>query len=77
MSHDEHHEIVPNPDYDGPGQHCLPPDVKDWPAHDSEFIQRGLSAIEDYEATDQGYSFVGVSVNGTHRIRVTDGSVEQ
>ena len=29
MSHDEHHEIVPNPDYDGPGQHCLPPDVKD------------------------------------------------
>ena len=29
MAHDEHHEIVPNPDYDGPGQHCLPPDVKE------------------------------------------------
>jgi len=29
MAHDEHQEIVPNPDYDGPGQHCLPPQVKD------------------------------------------------
>ena len=29
MAHDEHHEVVPNPDYDGPGQHCLPPEVKD------------------------------------------------
>ena len=26
MSHD-HHEIVPNPDYEGPSQHCLPPEV--------------------------------------------------
>jgi len=51
-------------------------DVQDWAAHDSEFILRGLSAIEDYEATDQGYSFVGVSVSGTHRLRVQDGRIQ-
>jgi len=28
MGHDDH-EITPNPEYDGPGQHCLPPAVKD------------------------------------------------
>ena len=28
MGHD-HQEITPNPEYDGPGQHCLPPSVKD------------------------------------------------
>jgi hypothetical protein len=28
MAHeDHHHEVKPNPDYDGPKQHCLPPDV--------------------------------------------------
>ena len=26
---DDHHDYEPNPDYDGPGQHCLPPEVKD------------------------------------------------
>lgn len=26
---DHHHEVVPNPDYEGPDQHCLPPPVKD------------------------------------------------
>ena len=32
MSHDDAHhahvEVVPNPDYDGPANHCLPPPVK-------------------------------------------------
>ena len=30
-THDDHahHEVVPNPDYDGPGQHCLPPPVEE------------------------------------------------
>jgi hypothetical protein len=28
MGHD-HHEVKPNPEYDGPGQHCLPPKVTD------------------------------------------------
>lgn len=27
--HHDHPEVVPNPDYAGPGQHCLPPDVKE------------------------------------------------
>jgi hypothetical protein len=27
MGHD-HHEVTPNPEYDGPGQHCLPPAVR-------------------------------------------------
>ena len=26
---DHHTEGVPNPDYDGPNQHCLPPQVHD------------------------------------------------
>lgn len=51
-------------------------DIEDWPAHDSEFVLRGLSAIEGYRMTDQGYSFVGVSTSGAHRIRVTDGRME-
>jgi hypothetical protein len=51
-------------------------DVKSWGAHESEFILRGLSAIEDFEATEQGFSFVGVSIHGTHRIRVTDGRLQ-
>jgi hypothetical protein len=25
----DHVEVVPNPDYDGPANHCLPPPVKD------------------------------------------------
>ena len=25
---DDHHEVAPNPDYDGPAQHCLPPEVR-------------------------------------------------
>ena len=37
MSHD-HHEIVPNPDYDGPNQHCLPPAVQDSPTKGLVFI---------------------------------------
>jgi len=29
--HHDHHEVVPNPDYDGPRQHCLPPEVEETP----------------------------------------------
>ena len=29
MGHDAHHDVIPNPDYDGPGQHCLPPPVRE------------------------------------------------
>ena len=35
---DDHHEIVPNPDYEGPSQHCLPPAVKDGPVKGLVFI---------------------------------------
>lgn len=51
-------------------------DIKDWAAYDSDLILRGLSAIENYETTGQGYSFEGVSVNGAHRFHVTDGSIQ-
>ncbi len=37
MSHD-HHEVVPNPDYEGPTEHCLPPPVKDGPGKGIIFI---------------------------------------
>lgn len=37
MSHD-HAEIVQNPEYDGPSQHCLPPPVHDTPAEGIVFI---------------------------------------
>ena len=29
--HHDHIEVVPNPDYDGPQQHCLPPEVEETP----------------------------------------------
>jgi len=48
-------------------------DIANWGPHDSEFILRGLSLIEDYEATEHSYSFTGVSSKGHHRIRVVDG----
>jgi hypothetical protein len=35
---DDHHEIVPNPDYEGPSQHCLPPEVKDSPGRGIVFV---------------------------------------
>jgi len=37
---------------------------------------RGLSAIEDYRASEQNFSFVGVSAEGRHRIRVVDGEIK-
>jgi hypothetical protein len=37
MSHD-HHEIVANPDYEGPSQHCLPPPVENGPVKGLFFI---------------------------------------
>ncbi|MDH3217556.1 MAG: hypothetical protein OEN01_14945 [Candidatus Krumholzibacteria bacterium] len=37
---------------------------------------RGLSAIEGYKATKHGFSFVGVSAKGRHRIRVVNGQIQ-
>jgi tetratricopeptide (TPR) repeat protein len=51
-------------------------DVKSWGPHNSEYILRGLSAIEDYKASKHSFSFVGVSENGRHRIRVVDGQIQ-
>jgi len=51
-------------------------DVEGWYAHDSEYILRGLSAIEEYRASDRGFSFVGVSKSGRYRLRVTDGRIQ-
>lgn len=48
-------------------------DIKNWSPHDSEYILRGLSSIEDYEVSEHSYSFTGVSAKGHHRIRVVDG----
>jgi len=48
------------------------PDMERWlgsPLH-------GLSAIEDYRASQHGFSFVGVSAKGHHRIRVVDGQIQ-
>jgi hypothetical protein len=36
----------------------------------------GLSAIEDYRASQDGFSFVGVSAKGRHRIRVVNGQIQ-
>jgi hypothetical protein len=42
----------------------------------SRDILRALSAIEDYRATRDGYSFVAVSSRGNHRLRVVDGEIQ-
>jgi len=36
----------------------------------------GLSAIEEYRASEHDFSFVGVSAKGRHRIRVVDGEIQ-
>jgi hypothetical protein len=51
-------------------------DVEGWGPHNSEFILRGLSAIEDYKTSNQSFSFVGVSKQGRHRIHVVDGRIK-
>ena len=51
MSHD-HHEITPNPDYDGPGQHCLPPEVKEGLAKDIPNPSR-LGDVSEFSALAQ------------------------
>ena len=50
-------------------------DIASWGPHNSEFILRGLSSIEDYEASEHSFSFTGVSSKGHHRIRVVDGQM--
>lgn len=50
-------------------------DIASWGPHNSEFIPRGLSSIEDYEASEHSFSFTGVSSKGHHRIRVVDGQM--
>jgi hypothetical protein len=42
----------------------------------SRDIQHALSAIEDYRATRDSYSFVAVSARGNHRIHVVDGEIQ-
>jgi tetratricopeptide (TPR) repeat protein len=42
----------------------------------SRSIARALSSIEDYRASQDGYSFVAVSARGRYRIRVVDGNVQ-
>ena len=35
---EHHHEVTPNPEYDGPGQHCLPPPVREGLGHGIIFV---------------------------------------
>jgi hypothetical protein len=50
-------------------------DIKSRDPHGSSYILRGLSSIEGYRATRDGYSFVAVSARGRHRIRVVNGEI--
>ena len=52
-------------------------DVEKWDPIGSRSILRTLSAIEDYQRTDRGYSFVAVSAGKQHRVRVVDGTIEE
>ena len=51
-------------------------DIETWEPYSSDSILRGLSAIEDYETSGHAFSFVGVSSNGRHRVKVVDGRIE-
>ena len=51
-------------------------DVEKWDPVGSRSVLRALSAIEGYEQTDRGYSFMAVSAQGEHRIRIVDGEIE-
>ncbi|MDH3197976.1 MAG: hypothetical protein OEO21_07025 [Candidatus Krumholzibacteria bacterium] len=50
-------------------------DVREQDPHGSSYVLRGLSSIEDYRASRDGYSFVAVSAQGRHRIRVVNGEI--
>ena len=52
-------------------------DVENWDPVGSRSILRALSAIEGYQRTDRGYSFVAVSAGKQHRVRVVDGTIEE
>ena len=51
-------------------------DLEKLDPYTSRDIRRALSAIEDYRANRDGYSFVAVSALGNHRIRVVDGEIQ-
>ena len=51
-------------------------DIEKLDPYTSSEILRGLSAIEDYRTTRDGYSFVAVSSRGNHRIRIVDGNIQ-
>jgi hypothetical protein len=42
----------------------------------SRGIARGLSDIQEYRPTRDGYSFVAVSAKGQHRVRIVDGTIQ-
>jgi tetratricopeptide (TPR) repeat protein len=50
--------------------------LKNWDPHGSGSVLRALSSIEDYRASRDTYSFVAVSAQGQHRIRVVDGEIQ-
>jgi len=51
-------------------------DVERWDGYGYKSITRGLSSIENYRATQRGYSFEAVSAQGRHRLRVVDGDIQ-
>jgi hypothetical protein len=51
-------------------------DIEEMDPFASRDIQRGLSAIEDYHATRDGYSLVAVSAHGNHRIAIVNGQIQ-
>jgi hypothetical protein len=51
-------------------------DVEELDPYISRDIMRGLSAIEDYRITRDGYSLVAVSARGNHRVRIVDGDLQ-
>jgi hypothetical protein len=51
-------------------------EIERWGPHNSEYVLRGLSAIEDYRSSGDTFSFTGVSKSGRFRVRVIDGRVQ-
>jgi hypothetical protein len=51
-------------------------DIEEMDPFASRDIQRGLSAIENYHATRDGYSLVAVSAHGNHRIAIVNGEIQ-
>jgi hypothetical protein len=51
-------------------------DIEDMDHFAAGGILRGLSAIEDYHSTRDGYSLVAVSSHGNHRIAIVNGQIQ-